>query len=188
MALFPLFITLEDKNVLVVGGGEVACRKIEKLIPFKPNIKVVSKDFSKRTEELLKKEGIPFEKKAFSFEDLQNIDIVIVAVDDVELQRNIYSFTRKKNILVNSVDSPDYCDFIFPSYIKRGDIVIGITTSGKLPGFSAKLRQYIEKCLPENIESIFNSLVKLRNSLPKGRERQKKIVEEVDKYFRKISK
>jgi precorrin-2 dehydrogenase/sirohydrochlorin ferrochelatase len=185
MALFPLFINLENKKVLIVGGGEVALRKIEKLLPFKPDMKVISKEFLKETENLLKREKIPFEKREFLFEDLEGIDIVIVAVDDLKLQEEIFKFTRDKNILVNAVDSPDYCDFIFPSYVKRGEIVIGITTSGKAPGLSAKIRQLIEKSLPENIEEILKEVSSIRASLPKGKERQRKIIEIIEKLFKK---
>ncbi|WP_457626825.1 precorrin-2 dehydrogenase/sirohydrochlorin ferrochelatase family protein [Persephonella sp.] len=183
MALFPAFIDLKTKKVLVVGGGVVALRKLEKLLPFEPDIKVVSKGFHPETERLISEHGIPYEKRPFSFSDLEGVDIVIVAVDDIKLQEEIFSHTRGKNILVNSVDSPDYCDFIFPAYVKRSDIVIGISTSGSAPGLSAKIRKHIEKCLPENIEEILEEIKSVRNSLPKGEERQKKILELVDKLF-----
>ncbi len=181
MALFPLFISLKNKKILIVGGGDVALRKIEKLIPFEPEIKVVSKDFPEKTISLLKKYNIPYEKRAFRYTDLENTDIVIVAVNNLELQKDIYNYTRGKNILVNSVDSPDYCDFIFPAYVKKGDLVIGITTSGKVPGLSGKIRKKIEKCLPEDIEQILEEIYKIRNSLPKGKERQEKILSLVEK-------
>jgi len=183
MALFPAFINLKTKKVLVVGGGLVALRKLEKLIPFEPDIKVVSKDFNPETERLIKEHGIPFEKRPFRFSDLEGADIVIVAVDEIELQKEVFGYTRGRNILVNSVDSPDYCDFIFPAYVKRSDIVIGISTSGSAPGLSAKIRKHIEKCLPENIEEILEEIKTVRNNLPKGKERQKKIMELVDKLF-----
>ena len=183
MALFPIFISLENKNILIVGGGKVAYRKIEKILPFNPNLFVVSKEFSKETEELLKKHDIPFKRKSFEFSDLENIDIVIIAVDDIDLQKEIFNYTRGKNILVNSVDSPDYCDFIFPAYVKKGDLVIGISTSGKVPGLSAKIREFIENLLPENIENILNDLEKLRKSMPKGKKRQEKIIKKINQIF-----
>lgn len=183
MALFPMFVDIKGQKVLIVGGGVVALRKIEKLLPFEPDMKVVSKDFHPDTVKLIKEKNIPYEKREFRFSDLEGQKIVIVAVDDIDLQKQIFEKTRGKNILVNSVDSPDYCDFIFPAYVKKGDIVIGITTSGKLPGLSAKLRKYIEKTLPENLEDIFNQIKKIREELPKGEERQKKILQLIDQLF-----
>ncbi|WP_457639355.1 precorrin-2 dehydrogenase/sirohydrochlorin ferrochelatase family protein [Persephonella sp.] len=183
MALFPMFVDLSDKKVLVVGGGIVALRKIEKLLPFSPSMKVVSKEFLPEVISILEENNIPYEKRAFRSEDLENIDIVIVAVDDIGLQKDIFRQTRNTNILVNSVDSPDYCDFIFPAYVKKGDIVIGISTSGSAPGLSAKIRKHIEKTLPDNLEDILQEIKKVRNSLPKGEERQKKILQLVDRLF-----
>jgi precorrin-2 dehydrogenase/sirohydrochlorin ferrochelatase len=185
MALFPLFVDIKGKKILIIGGGIVALRKIEKLIPFEPDLKVISKDFHPQTYRFIEENSIPFEKRAFSFSDLEGVDIVIVAVDDLDLQKEIFDRTRGKNILVNSVDSPDYCDFIFPAYIKKGDIVIGITTSGNLPGLSAKLRKHIEKTLPEDLESIFKQIKKIREELPKGEKRQKMILQLIDELFDK---
>ncbi len=183
MALFPFFVNLRDKNVLIVGGGKVALRKLEKLIPFNPHLKVVSKEFIKDMMDILRKYDIPYEKKRFEFKDLENVDIVIVAVDDISLQKDIFQYTRGKNILVNSVDSPDFCDFIFPAYLKKGDLVIGITTSGKVPGLSGKLRKKIEECLPENIEEILEEIHRIRKSYPKGKERQEKILNLLEKLL-----
>ncbi|NPA13248.1 MAG: bifunctional precorrin-2 dehydrogenase/sirohydrochlorin ferrochelatase [Aquificae bacterium] len=183
MALFPMFVNLKGKNVLIIGGGQVAFRKIEKILPFKPNLKVVAKGFSPQVKSYLEQNSIPFEEREFRFTDLDGVDIVIVAVDDIPLQKEIFQYTRDKKIMVNSVDSPDYCDFIFPAYVKREDVVIGITTSGEAPGLSAKLRKYIQQCLPENLEDILNQVKNLRNSLPKGEERQKRIIQLVERLF-----
>ncbi len=184
MALFPMFVSLEEKKVLVIGGGAVALRKIEKLLPFKPKLKVISKEFSEETLSLIKKHNIPYEKRAFKPSDLNGQFIVIVAVDDIKLQEEIFRLTRDKNIFVNAVDSPDYCDFIFPAYVKREDVVIGITSSGSAPGLSAKIRKHIEKSLPENLEQILKQVKNLRESLPKGKERQKKVLQLVEELFR----
>ncbi|WP_456401096.1 precorrin-2 dehydrogenase/sirohydrochlorin ferrochelatase family protein [Persephonella sp.] len=184
MALFPLFINLAEKKILIVGAGNVALRKIEKLIPFTKNIKVVAKETLKEVEELCKREKIELIKKEFSLEDLNGIDIAIVAVDNIELQKMIFNFCRSKGILVNSVDSPDYCDFIFPAYVKRGDIVIGITTSGKAPGLSGKLREIIEKNLPPNIENLLEELSEIRKKEEKGERRQKLIMDIINKKLK----
>ena len=185
MALFPMFVNLKNQKVLVVGGGIVALRKIEKLIPFEPDLKVISLKFNHETEKIIKQYKIPYEKRPFNFNDLNGVKIVIVAVDNIDLQKKIFEFTRNKNILVNSVDSPEYCDFIFPAYVKKGDIVIGITTSGTVPGLSARIRKHIENNLPEDIEYILSQLKHIRKSLPKGKDRQRKIIELINKLFPK---
>jgi len=187
MPLFPMFVDLKNKNVLVVGGGTVAQRKIEKLIPFKPKIEVVAKNINRDIKKLAKDyAGIILNERAFDFLDLKNKDIVIVAVDDISLQKEIYEECIKRKIPVNSVDSPDYCSFIFPALVVKGELVIGISTSGTVPGLSAKVRKHIEKCLPENIEEILNELKHIRETLPKGEERQRVILQKVEELFEKF--
>ncbi|RMD46604.1 MAG: bifunctional precorrin-2 dehydrogenase/sirohydrochlorin ferrochelatase, partial [Aquificota bacterium] len=146
-------------------------------------LKVVAKDFEKDLLNILEIHSIKFEKKEFDFEDLKGIDIVVVAVDDISLQEKIYQYTRGKNILVNSVDSPDFCDFIFPAYVKKGDLVIGVSTSGKVPGLSGRIREKIEECLPEDIDRLLEEIYQIRTSLPKGKERQKKILNLIEKIL-----
>ncbi|WP_457644537.1 precorrin-2 dehydrogenase/sirohydrochlorin ferrochelatase family protein [Persephonella sp.] len=175
MALFPMFIDLTGKKVLIVGAGNVALRKIEKLIPFSPDITVVAKKVSDDVRDICSSNGIEVFERPFRIEDLEGKDMVIVAVDDIQLQKEIFEYCRDLKIPVNSVDSPEYCDFIFPAYVKIDDIVIGITTSGKAPGLSAKIREIIENCLPDNLEDLLNELSHIREKEKKGKERQELI-------------
>jgi precorrin-2 dehydrogenase/sirohydrochlorin ferrochelatase len=185
MALFPMFVDIKDKNVLIVGAGEVALRKIEKLIPFEPKITVVAKEIIREEiRELAKEHSINLVERAFLFTDIDGKEIVIVAVDDIDLQREIYNYCVRRKIPVNSVDSPDYCTFIFPAYVKRGDIVVGITTSGKAPGLSGKLRKLIENSLPEDLEQLLNQLSEIRQKYPKGKERQELILKLIEEKLK----
>jgi len=186
MALFPLFVNIEEKEVLVVGAGEVALRKIEKLLPFKPKITVVAKEIKKdEIKKLADEKKINLINRSFLFTDVDGKELVIVAVDDINLQREIYNYCYRKKIPVNSVDSPQFCTFIFPAYVKKDDIVIGITTSGKAPGLSKKLKEIIEKSLPENIENILKKLEEIRKKYPKGKKRQNLILKTVNKLLEK---
>ncbi|NPA52271.1 MAG: bifunctional precorrin-2 dehydrogenase/sirohydrochlorin ferrochelatase [Aquificae bacterium] len=184
MPLFPTFVDIKGKDILIVGGGNVAQRKIEKLVDFNPNLYVVGKKINEQIKELKKSyKNITLYERAFEFSDIEDKDMVIVAVDDVNLQEEIYKECKKRNIPINSVDSPDYCTFIFPALIVRGDLVIGISTSGKVPGLSAKVRKHIEKCLPQEIESLLEQLYQVRESTPKGEGRQRKILQLIEKLF-----
>ncbi|WP_297887849.1 bifunctional precorrin-2 dehydrogenase/sirohydrochlorin ferrochelatase [Sulfurihydrogenibium sp.] len=184
MAFFPMFFDIEGKEVLVVGGGDIAFRKVEKLLPFNPKITLVAEKIKNNAIKILfQEQKIKIIERKFLFSDIDGKDIVIVAVDDVNLQRDIYMYCNEKKIFVNSVDSPDYCNFIFPAYIKKGDIVIGITTSGKAPSLSGKLREIIEKSLPSNIENILDELDKIRKSHPKGKERQEILIKKLREIF-----
>ena len=184
MSLFPIFVDIKGKNVLIVGAGKVALRKIEKLLPFKPKITVIAKEIKEKDIiKLADKEEIKVINREFLFKDIDGKDLVIVAVDNIDLQREIFNLCEERKIPVNSVDSPDFCNFIFPAYIKRGDIVIGLTTSGKAPALSAKLRKKLEECLPEDLEKILSILEDLRKKYPKGEERQKIIINKLNELI-----
>jgi precorrin-2 dehydrogenase/sirohydrochlorin ferrochelatase len=173
MPLFPLFVDLKGKEILVVGGGKIATRKVEKLLPFGGKITVVAPQISKELKKLSKQGKIKIKRRRFLTGDLKNKDLVVVATDDINLQKKIFKLCSKKRIPVNSVDSPDYCSFIFGSLIVRGDLVIGITTSSKAPALSKEIRKLIEKHLPPNVEEILNQLYEVRKKYPKSRKRQK---------------
>jgi len=181
---FPAYVNLEGKKVLVVGGGKVATRKVKNLLKFTKNITIVSPKATKELETLIKKEKLKWLRRRFKPRDLKEKFLVIVAVDNVKLQKRIYELCERKGILCNSVDSPDYCNFIFPSIIKRGDMVISISTSGKVPALSRALREKLEGCIPENVEEILKELEKIRKSEEKGKERQKKLLKLARKFLK----
>ena len=181
MGYFPFFIDLKDKKVLVVGGGKVATRKVEKLLSFTENITVVAPKVTETIKRLAKEGKITLKRRRFLVSDLKDAFAVIVAVDSLELQRRIFKLCEKRGILCNSVDSPDYCNFIFPSLVVKGDLVIGISTGGKVPALSKRVREIIEDCLPEDVDKVLEEIARLRKSLKKGEKRQeliKKLVEE----------
>lgn len=186
MPHFPAFINLEGKEVVVIGGGKVAERKIEKLLPFKPSIKVVSPAFTVGIKKLRKEGKVTIVKRKFILSDIRNAFMVIVAVDNIKLQKRIYEYCKKRHILCNAVDSPDFCTFIFPALVVRGDVVIGISTSGTVPALSKNLREYIQKALPRDLELVKDKLEKIRRKLPKGKERQRLMVRLSRKFLKKF--
>jgi precorrin-2 dehydrogenase/sirohydrochlorin ferrochelatase len=111
------------------------------------------------------------------------VDVVIVAIDDQNLQREIYHQCQKRKILCNCVDLLDCCDFIFTAYIKKDDLVISINTNGAVPGLSAVLKNHIEKFIPSNIEQILNSLKEYRNGLAPGKARMKLVREKAERML-----
>ncbi len=171
MAYLPVGLSLKGKNILLVGGGEIAYFKYDKIVQFEPeNLIVVAKEFNPKYFNL-NYNKFQFKQKAFEENDLVDIDYVIVAIEDQVIQREIYQICKAKKILCNCVDLLDCCDFIFTAFVKKDDIVISINTNGKVPGLSAVLKDQIESTLPKNLKEIFNELVQLRASLTPGKER-----------------
>ncbi len=177
MPFFPAFIDISGKEILVVGGGEVATRKVEKLLPFGGRITVVAPKITKRIKELWRDGKINLRRRKFLVGDLRNKKMVIVAVNDLRLQERIFRLCERRGILCNSVDSPEFCSFIFPALVVKGDLVIGISTSGKAPALSRRLRELFESCLPDDIDSILKTVENRRRELPKGKARQKAMID-----------
>ena len=162
MNRFPLCINLEDKRFLIVGYGRIAKRKLKAISEFTSNIKIITKD---PTEEELGK-GIEIVNKCFDEKDLEGVDFVITATGNREQDEAVVASCKAKGIPVNAADDREECDFFLPGIIKRGDLVVSVSTSGKSPAYSRHLREQIEDVIPDNIEKILDILGKLRNTLP----------------------
>lgn len=161
MGYFPFFVDVENQNCLVVGGGVVALRKIEKLLPFNPNITVVSPKVHK---EILSIENINIIKRKFDFNDLKEKSFVITATDDKTLNKEIYNSCEENNIPVNTVDDKDNCSFIFPALARNNGVTVAISTSGKSPLYAKYLRKKIESLIQDS-ESIVDNLSKYREKI-----------------------
>ena len=183
MSYFPMFIDFSDKKILVVGGGNIATEKLEKLVDFTKEITVITKELSLECNELIKKHCLTLYHRGYKAGDIDGFDIVIVATNTQDLHREIYEESRSKHILVNSVDNTKYCDFIFPSYIKRDDLTIAFSTSGASPAFAKHLRRYFEAIIPDGVEEFLAKLKRLRSEMPKGRERMEYFEKLVSDYF-----
>ena len=161
MGYFPFFVDVENQNCLVVGGGVVALRKIEKLLPFNPNITVVSPKVHK---EILSIKNINIIKRKFDFNDLKEKSFVITATDDKVLNKEIYNSCEENNIPVNTVDDKDNCSFIFPALARNNGVTVAISTSGKSPLYAKYLRKKIESLIQDS-ESIVDNLSKYREKI-----------------------
>jgi len=164
MGYFPFFVELSGKEGLIVGGGVVALRKIEKLLTFGPKLTVVAPKFHPELEEM---PDLQLIHGTFSPEMLQGKTFVIAATDDSALNREIASLCAKQGKLVNVVDDLETCSFLFPALVKQGDLTIGITTGGTSPSAAVWVKNRIRDLLPESFEEILRYMGAVR---PKVRE------------------
>ena len=188
MAYFPAFIQLQNKKLLIIGGGKIAYEKLEKLLDFTTDITLIAKEFDQRCMKLITKHSLKYHQKSYEAGDIEDFAIVIAAIDDIELQKSIYKETRSYNCLYNAVDVPELCDFIFPSYIKEGDLIIAVSTSGASPAFAKQLRIYLQNLLPKNIDTFLEEMREYRANLPKGKERMKMLEEKAKRYIEDFTK
>lgn len=137
MSYFPMFMELKGKPCLVVGGGRIALRKIEALKDFGADILVVSSVIS---QEILQIRGISCCEKQFEPEDLKERELVVAATDDKDLNHRISQACREKQIPVNAADQIEDCTFIFPAYLKEGEVVAAFSTGGQSPVITQYLK------------------------------------------------
>lgn len=183
MNYFPAFLKLDNKKILIIGGGYIAFEKLRHLLDFTSHISLIALEFSDEISALIKKEELHFEKRGYQEGDIKGFDIVIVAIDNLPLQAEIFEESKQYNCLCNSVDSADYCDFIFGSYIKKDDLTIAISTSGTSPAVAKYLKRYLQKLIPSDIGEFLQKMKELRRTLPKGRERMKMLDKKAQNYI-----
>lgn len=188
MSFFPLYMDMNNRRVLLVGGGTIATEKLEKLLDFTKEITIITIDLSAEMMRLIQDHCLTLYQRAYRHGDIADFDIVIVATDTIELHKSIYIESRGSRVLVNSVDDTAYCDFIFPSYIKRGDLTLSFSTSGASPAFAKQIRSYFEARIPQSVESFLQEMRRLRGELPKGKKRMRIFEQMVQEYIEKSFK
>lgn len=164
MGYFPFFMEIADAPCLIVGGGRVALRKIEKLLPFGAEITVVSPEFC---PELTEMEGIRRICRRFCPADLEGMRFAIGAADAEAVHRELADLCREKNIPVNIVDDPRKCSFLFPALVRRGGLSIGISTGGASPLAAQYIRKEIEGVIPPHFDRLIAFLAEQRAEIKK---------------------
>jgi len=171
MKYFPFFLQLDKLSCLIVGGGDVAERKLDLLVKANADITVVSINFTNYILELAEKHNIKCVTQKYSSDLLKQkkYKFVIAATNNVSLNEQIAADCDKQNIIINVVDQPDICDFIFPSILERGDITVAVSTGGASPVLARVLRTKLETMVPSNYgklaEIVSKNRIKVRNKM-----------------------
>lgn len=155
MAYFPFFVDIEGKRWLIAGGGEVSLRKVRDLLPCGAAIQVVSPHMADGLAEM---EGsgeygdrLILVKREFKESDLADVDFVIAATSDAGLNSAVSAMCGDRGIPVNVVDVREECSFIFPSIVREGPVVVGISTGGMSPVMARYLKEKVRSVLPEDL-------------------------------------
>ena len=162
MAYFPFFVDLEGKHGLIVGGGAVALRKAQKLLPYGPRLTVVAPKLKAEFWEL---HGVEFLRRPFAVTDLDGCAFAVAATDDRALNHRIAELCKKQHIPVNVADSREDSTFLFPALLRRGELSVGVSASGASPAAAAWVRDRFAQALPENLEEILEFLEDVREPL-----------------------
>lgn len=163
--LYPINIEIKDMGITIIGGGEVAYRKCKNFLDFGKTVKVISKDYINKFEEL--KDKIEIVNDEYREEYLKDSFIVVAATNNKEINREIGIYCRKNGKLVNVVDDIELSNFTVPSYVKRGDLLISVSTGGKSPSLSSKIKKELEEKYDDSYEEYIDILGELRKEIIK---------------------
>lgn len=184
----PVMLDMREKKILLVGGGAIASEKLGRLLDCTTQITVVSPACSEKMDEYISRHNLTLHSREFLDSDLDGVDIVIAAVDSAELQEHIFAEARGRGVLCNAVDLPSYCDFIFPSIVRRDDFILAVSTSGASPALSKYLKRFFESLIPDTISDFLSMMREKRDSLPKGRERMKMLDGLASEYMQSFAR
>lgn len=165
--LFPIFVKIEELSLLVVGGGNVGLEKLEALLRNSPKAKitVLAPEIREEIEELAQNHALSLVYEPYQEHFLENKDLVLVATDQPNVNKEVRNDCKKHKILVNVADTPSLCDFYLGSVVQKGDLKIAISTNGKSPTFAKRFREILEDILPESLQETLDNLQAIRNKL-----------------------
>ena len=159
---YPIMIDLEDKCCTIIGGGKVAERKAISLLEYKAKVRIVGPRLTSILAKLAEDKQILWVSRPYQWGDLDNSCLVYVATNDSDVNHLCYQEARQRGIPINIVDSPHLCDFIVPASIQRGDLSVMVSTNGKSPMLSRRIREELEKRYGQEYEEFVDLLGELR--------------------------
>jgi precorrin-2 dehydrogenase/sirohydrochlorin ferrochelatase len=189
--LYPIFLKLYELNLLIVGGGSIGLEKLEFMLKNSPdaNIVLVALKISESIVALASRfENVSLSERKFKEEDLVGINLLVLATNDIELDKEIKKLATNRNILTNVADKPDLCDFYLGSIVSKGDLKIAISTNGKSPTLAKRIREYLESALPDDTNDLLTNLAEIRDSLTGGLKEKINTLNEITSSFKKKNK
>lgn len=166
--LFPVFLKLQKLRLLIVGGGKVALEKLHAVLHNSPSteITMVAVEFAEATRNAgLHNSNVQFIERAFEPSDLDDADLVIIAVNDPFTSESIRNDAHERGKLVNVADKPELCDFYMGSIVKKGNLKIAISTNGKSPTIAKRLKETFNDTLPAELDEVLNNMETIRNKM-----------------------
>jgi siroheme synthase-like protein len=182
--LFPVFMKLENLRVLLVGGGYVGLEKLQALTANSPqaNISIVATQvFPALREHAAGFPTVRIEERPFAPTDLHEKDLVIIAVNDKDVSRQIRNYCKEERLLVNVADTPDLCDFYLGSIVQKGALKIGISTNGQSPTAAKRIKEVLQESLPEELDEMINNLHNVRKQMTGDFQERVKQLNEITK-------
>ena len=145
MGYYPIYVDMRRRRCLVIGGGVVAERKVASLVEAGAAVTVISPDITEQIARWSKSGAIDFLARRYRTGDLAEFELAFVATDDSKVNAAVYEEGKNRGVWVNSADDPEHCDFILPSIIRRGNLVVAISTGGESPALARAVREELDE-------------------------------------------
>lgn len=158
----PLWVRTKGVNCLVVGGGQVALRKIRMLLETGASVQVVTREASPAVEEMAQRGLIQLRIKEADKEDLRGCRLVVVATDSRDVNSCVTQWAQQQGVLCNVVDKPELCTALFPAIIRKGRLEVAVSTGGSSPAMAARIRDHIAQSLDQGYEVLLDLLSEIR--------------------------
>lgn len=165
MRYYPIFLDIKGKPCVVIGGGNVAERKVLSLLDAGAQVLVISPKLTPALKKLANKKKIGYCPKAYEKGNLKGFFLAYSATNDQKVNRDVFNEAKRQGVLLNVVDVPELCNFIVPSVVERGDLLIAISTSGKSPAMAKKIRQQLEKEFGREYAVFLDIMGKIRDKV-----------------------
>ncbi|MCC6220592.1 MAG: bifunctional precorrin-2 dehydrogenase/sirohydrochlorin ferrochelatase [Deltaproteobacteria bacterium] len=169
--------------MLIVGGGEVALKKLHSIVQFTKQCTVISPTVIEAVRDLIDSYSLEYLPRVYERGDASGFSLAVVAVSDLDRQKLIGEDVKKCGALCCLVDFPHESDFIFPALIHDGELTVAISTNGASCSFAKRLKEEIEKIIPKTSNLFLDNMKKVRIQLPKGKERQEILRKKVADFF-----
>ncbi len=181
MAYYPIFLELEGRPCIVIGGGRVAEDKVRGLLAGGATVTVVSPDLTPALREHMEAGRLKWTERAYREGDLEGFDVCMVATDDGAVNSEVAAEGRRRRVWVNASDDPKNCDFILPSVVRQGNVVVAASTGGASPALARRLREELTAFLSEDFAALNDLLGEVRSEL-----RRRKLVVDAEVWQRAI--
>lgn len=165
MGYYPIILNLADRPCLVIGGGSVAERKVEGLLQAGAAVTVISPTLTERLDGWAKEGKVRHEARRYREGDLAGYQLGFVGTDDGEVNQFVYREGKEGGVWVNAADDPSNCDFILPSILRRGDLIVAVSTGGKSPALAKAIREELEAYFTEAYADLTAILSEVRREL-----------------------
>ncbi|MGZ3605286.1 MAG: precorrin-2 dehydrogenase/sirohydrochlorin ferrochelatase family protein [Thermodesulfobacteriota bacterium] len=162
---YPIFFNTQGKKCVVIGGGNVALRKIKSLLECRAKVTVISPRPHPEISKLSEERMIRLIERDYKASDLKDAVIAIVCTDSKKVNRKVADEARKAGVLVNVADDPEGSDFIIPSFFRRGDLTVAVSTSGVSPALAKKIRAKLEKSFGAEYASLLSLIGEVRSEI-----------------------